>query len=291
MTAIAVILGLIAMGAAFLISSDLIESDKPGWHKEGKPTAYYILSDGEKAKGYQVINAQAYLFDQDGRVIKEKGWYDSQGRKADSKAGFYVTDEGKLATGWKYIDGKVRYFYQKKDVTEGRPLCALARKFETPGKIYIPARGYLDGDDGLCLAYGIDVLNRYGWTLEAAYKYAASLRFTAGTEHQYGLTVRGCALHGFKYGEGNCLAWAGTFCVMAKLLGYDCKLIWGTLEWRGIRPHSWAEIWPKEKCRDDEIRVFDPRKNEGVDMAGFDVRYGSKRSRDYILDSRQYLEW
>lgn len=289
--AIALALALCTMAAAYLIVGKLIEDNKPGWHREGKTLSYYVLENGERVRGYHLIDGKAYLFDPDGRIIREKGWYDDQGKKAGSNADFYVTDEGELAKGWKYIEGKVRYFYQKEDAGDDRTVGALARGYTTKGKIHIPTSGYLDGDDGLCLAYGIDVLNRYGWSLESAYKYAASLRFIAGTEHQYGLTIRGCAIQGFKYGEGNCLAWAGTFCVMAKLLGYDCRLIWGTLEWRGIRPHSWAEIWPREDSNDEELRVFDPRKNDGVDMAGFDVRYGSKRARDYILDSRQYLEW
>ena len=73
---------------------------------------------------------------------------------------------------------------------------------------------------------------------------------------------------------------------MAKLLGYDCRQIWGTLQWKGTRPHAWTEIW-----EEDGPHVYDPRKHEGVDMAGFDVHYGDKGSYKYDEDSKQYLEW
>ena len=73
---------------------------------------------------------------------------------------------------------------------------------------------------------------------------------------------------------------------MAKLLGKDCRQIWGSLSWNGVRPHAWTEIWEK-----DGHHVYDPRKHDGEDMAGFDVRYGDKGTYKYDLDSIQYLEW
>ena len=157
----------------------------------------------------------------------------------------------------------------------------------TSGGIIIAGKGYLDGDEALAIAYAIDVLDRYGWTLESAYKYSSSLRFVRNSEELYGFRIHKCAIQGFKYGEGNCLAWVGTFCAMAKVMGYDCRLVWGTLPYNGEQvPHGWAEIW-----EEDGIHVYDPRKHEGEDMSGFDERYGEKGSRKYNEESKQYMDW
>ena len=83
--------------------------------------------------------------------------------------------------------------------------------------------------------------------------------------------------------------WAGTFCTMARLLGYDCRMIWGTLQWNeNTVTHSWTEIWYEDE---DEPHVFDPRHNDGQDLSGYDVRYGDKGTYKYNLESRQYLAW
>ena len=291
---IGVLLFLIALCAGFLVTRGMIETKEPGWHEENGAPASYVSDEGEMVTGYQIIGKEPFLFSPDGKLITTAGWYDVNGKpwtQGEKEDRFYCEEGGELATGWKYIDGKVWYFYQKEDLErddagEDRKLCAVAKNYTTTGGIPIPESGFVDGDKGLALAYGIDVLNRYGWTLKDAYKYSSSLRFVAGADEHYGLTIHSCALHGFKYGEGNCLAWSGTFCVMAKLLGYDCRQIWGTLQWKGTRPHAWTEIW-----EEDGPHVYDPRKHEGVDMAGFDVHYGDKGSYKYDEDSKQYLEW
>ncbi len=201
---------------------------------------------------------------------------------------YYCEGEGKLATGWKYLEGKVWYFYNGDDANKGYQAGKLARNYETPGKINIPETGYIDGDEGLALAYAMDVLNRKGWNLEAAYRYSGGLRFEKEDELDENTKTHEAALMGFKTGKGNCMVWSGTFCTMAKLLGKDAKLIWGTLTWNGIRPHAWVEITEGDG---EDPHVYDPRKNDGQDMAGFDVHYGDGGTYDYNLDSRVYLEW
>lgn len=250
----------------------------PGWHGKGDHR-YYVLQDGSKAEGYQTLDGVARYFSKNGKPA-EKGWIE-----ADAGKTYYCEGDGKLATGWKYIEGKVRYFYQPTDPVKEKA-GTLAKDWTTPGRIEIDSEGTVGGDRGLALAYGIDVLNKYGWNLESAYKYASSLRFEEGSDEHYGFTTSSCAIYGFKNGAGNCLAWSGTFCIMAKLLGKDCRQIWGSLSWNGVRPHAWTEIWEK-----DGHHVYDPRKHDGEDMAGFDVRYGDKGTYKYDLDSIQYLEW
>lgn len=250
----------------------------PGWHGK-EDHRYYVLQDGTKAEGYQTVDGAPCYFSKNGKPA-EAGWIEETPENI-----YYCEGDGKLATGWKYIEGKVRYFYRATD-RPGKDAGTLAKDWTTPGGIRIDSGGTVEGDRGLALAYGIDVLNKYGWTLEAAYKYSSSLRFEKGSDEHYGFTTSTCAIYGFKNGAGNCLAWSGTFCIMAKLLGYDCRQIWGSLSWKGVRPHAWTEIW-----EDDEPTVYDPRKHDGEDMAGFGVHYGDKGTYKYDLDSREYLEW
>lgn len=280
-TAIIIILVLAAVtAAAALYMSGAVN---PGWHEIRTGFHYYIDQNGKPASGYVQVDGEPYYFGRFG-IPSEKGWITEPG---SDEAEFYCEGNGRLMTGWHYMEGKARYFYQEQDCTDDRRIGEVARDFTTAGGIYIDSRGYLDGEEGEAVGYGIDVLNRYGWDLESAYKYSAALRYADGRSDDYGLTIHSCGWHGFKYGEGNCLAWAGTFCVMAKLLGYDCRMIWGTLEFRGEEvTHSWNEIWEK-----DGPHIYDPRRNGGQDMGGFDKKYGEKDTYKYNLDNITYLDW
>lgn len=230
--------------------------------------------------GYKIKDGKPLYFDSLGRP-SQTGWIHID------EGDYYCIGKGALATGWKYLDGKAYYFYQEEDADEKHRLGAQARDFTTEGKIKIPKTGYVDGDEGLTIAYSIDVLDRFGWDLESAYRYSAALGFITGNEEHYGFTIPGCAIQGFKHGEGNCLAWAGTLCAMAKVMGYDAYLVWGSVHWNDKDyPHGWVEI-----KMSDGVHVYDPRKNDGKDMTGFDVRYGEKGTRKYNEDDRKYVPW
>lgn len=255
---------------------------EPGWHKIGDTSLFYITEEGDLATGYQLIGDEPYYFNYRGRPYKA-GWIDDDSGEHQ----YYCTGDGRLATGWKYMDGKAWYFYQNSDVGNGGGPGEIARDYTTSGGITIGKKGYIDGEEGEALGYGMDVLNRYGWNLRSAFKYSSSLKYADGRDNLYGLTIHSCARHGFKYGQGNCLAWSSTFCVMAKLLGYDCRLVWGTLRFRGEDvTHAWNEIW-----EEDGPHVYDPRKNGGKDFGGFDRHYGEKGTYKYNEDSITYLDW
>ena len=251
---------------------------KSGWHSIAGRNLYYTDNSG-LARGYTLISGEPYFFGKTG-LPRSEGWI-----QTDDGNDFYCCGGGKLATGWKYMDSKAYYFFKASDKT--RKAGAQAKDYLTSGGIRVPEKGYLEGDEALAIAYAIDVLNRYGWDLESAYKYSAALGFISDSEETYGFRIHKCAIQGFKYGKGTCLAWAGTFCAMAKVMGYDCRLVWGTLPFRGENvPHGWAEIW-----EEDGIHVYDPRKNDGKDMEGFDRRYREPGTRMYNEDSKQYMDW
>lgn len=272
-----------ALAVMLFLTAAVMFNRSPGWHNTLGFLSYYVDENGDIARGYRLIDDQPYYFNSIGRPYPE-GWI----MDADSGAEkYYSTGDGKLAMGWKYKDGKAWYFYQDKDKTASRLPGERAISYTTSGGIRIGEDGYIDGEEGEAIGYGIDVLNRYGWNLESAFKYASSLKYADGRELTYGLKIHSCALEGFRRGEGNCLAWSGVFCVMAKMLGYDCKHVWGTLRFRGEDvTHAWTEIW-----EDDGPHIYDPRKGGDNSMAGYDKHYGDKGTYKYNLDSRTYLAW
>ena len=259
----------------FVCYNSSAKEGESGWYSQGN-SLYFAKADGKKAKGYELIEGEPCYFNWQGKA-EQKGWI---------KDKYYCIGNGKLTTGWKYIDDKAYYFYQDSDKTKNQ-IGSLAKAYTTKGGITVPKEGYLDGDEAKAIGYAIDVLDRYGWNLKDAYKYSSSLRCVVGPDVHYGYKIHKCALQGFENGEGNCLAWAGTFCVMAKVLGYDCRLIWGTLKFRGDDVvHGWTEIWET-----DGPHVYDPRKGGGNSLSGFNVHYGDKGTYKYNEDSKRYLKW
>ncbi len=280
---ISLIISLLAIAAIAVTLFSAFGNRAPGWHNGLGIVKYYVDEQGALADGYQLVGGKPYYFNAYGIPAKE-GWI--RDTETDSEL-YYCIGDGELATGWHYIDDKARYFYRKGDLQREDSAGEVARSYTTSGGFYIGDKGYIDGEEGEAIGYGVNVLNRYGWDLTTAFKYASSLRYADDRTTDYGLKVHLCALKAFRDGEGNCLAWSGTFCTLARILGYDCKMVWGTLHFRGEDvTHAWTEIW-----EDDGPHVYDPRKNGGKDLGGFNVHYGDKGTYHYNVDSIQYLDW
>ncbi len=90
-----------------------------GWHttKNGK-YYYYILKNGERAKGWRKIGSRTYYFN-------EKG-YRLTGFQKISRKLYYFSKKGVLRSGWITVKGKKYYA----DPANG---CALATRFKTIG--------------------------------------------------------------------------------------------------------------------------------------------------------------
>lgn len=79
----------------------------------------------------------------------------------------------------------------------------------------------------------------------------------------------------------------GSFCTMARLMGYDCQVVWGFILHKGEEvPHSWTEI-----REGSEIYVYDPRKANGKHMRGFHIKYGQPGAYKYVESKKTYLQW
>lgn len=106
------------------------------------------------------------------------------------------------------------------------------------------------------------------------------------------------AQYGFENGSGDCVAQAATFCMMAKVLGYEASLVQGfvpqAVDESGkptkFGTHAWVEIKTGSKTY-----VYDPNFNMTYHkslkkMAGYKVRYGAKNTYRYFNTKKKEIK-
>lgn len=125
----------------------------------------------------------------------------------------------------------------------------------------------------------VDVLNLIGWELEAAYRWAAEIPYT---KEETGMTVSASAIYTFSNGVADCVGKAATFCVMARLLGYDACVVYGSvpLSTGDFGEHAWVEL-----CIDGVTWVCDPEFEWDERQSGFLIYYGQPGTWMYQYDS------
>ena len=231
---------------------------KNGW--EGQ----YYYKNGVKVTGPVKIGKKMYYFDKRTGKARAKGFIKDGSRE------YYSTGKGKLATGFKAIKnkkGKLNgYYFYKSGKNQG-----LMAKNTVIGHLKIPKSGRLHEAYG----YGIKTLNKKGWKLRAAYKYAYKTRYQGRwyrVSSKTKMKSEKYSLKGFKNRKGNCYVMAAEFYVMAKLLGYDVRQVYG----RVSLPHSWTEIRHKSGTY-----VYDPNFRNETGRNGWKIWYGKKGTWRY----------
>lgn len=203
-----------------------------------------------------------YMFGTDGKLINRKGLYTYNGKE------YYGLGGGVLKTGWAaFIEKNAKraaYF----DTNTG--IMAKNKKIKY---LQVPKSGRL----GEAYYYGVQKLDKTGWTLKQAYKNSYKIRyrnrwFRTKTSEQY-------AVRGFKTNKGNCYVMAATFYVQAKLLGYDIHQVQGKVAYR--YPHSWTVIRQNGK-----EWVYDPNFKNETGRNGWKIWYGKKGTWKYTRYSK-----
>ena len=238
-----------------------------GFIKDGK-NRYYCKGKGILATGYICIKGKPYYFKKSSATNAGKGFI------VDGNKEYYCTGYGKLATGWmaiKYTNKKKEtlrrgfYFYKT-----GKKAGFMA-KDTIIGHLQIPKHGRLHE----AYFYGIQTLNEKGWTLRAAYKYSYKTKYK-GRWYRVSKKTRmkseKYSLKGFKNRKGNCYVMNAQFYVMAKLLGYNVRQVYGRV---GL-PHSWLEIKQGGKTY-----VYDANFRNETGRNGFKIWYGKKGTWRY----------
>lgn len=111
-------------------------------------------------------------------------------------------------------------------------------------------------------------LNEVGWNLEAAYNWVVNTGYNNAIT---GTTVSTAATAIFQNGSGDCTARAASFALMARQLGYDCKVITGTIPYTNgtNAEHTWTEI-----TVDGRTYVCDPDFEWEKKVNGYMINYG-----------------
>ena len=232
-----------------------------GWKKlSGKYYYFSAKADGAAVKGRKKIGGKLYFFNENTAAARSKGFF-------KDKAGneYYSTSaKGKLAKGWKALKYKKKlygFYFSKKT--------GKMAKGTTVGYLKIPKNGRLHR----AYALGIKTLNKHGWSLKAAYKYSYKTKYydrwyrVGGKNRSEKYSIRGFEKH-----KGNCYVMGATFYVMAKLLGYNVRQVYGKID----MPHSWTEIKQGGK-----IYVYDPNFRNETGRNGWKIYYGKKGTWRY----------
>ena len=126
-------------------------------------------------------------------------------------------------------------------------------------------------------------LDQVGWDLKKAFTASHSIPYYGhrpdipqDNKH----TIEWYANFGFTKHKGNCYVMASMFCEMARLLGYRCQQVSGTvaLARGGYGAHSWCEI-----IIDGESYVCDPNFTNETPYSGFMRHYWERTVWQYRM--------
>lgn len=266
-----------------------------GWHSEG--TAWYSLSEEDAVPLYRLFNPYATVGTHHYTTsASERDYLDSIGWNYEGEAWSGVNQPAK-AVGAQWIGGKDSLFYVNDDGTTAKGMFTLGGKTyyaESNGHVLTSGGRYLDGkwyvanSDGSltetteATAKATNVLDGIGWNLKAAFNYSVMRHID--DEENGGQTSSHYFLKGVSQGQGNCYVMAGTFCTLARTLGYDAvQISGGVLSRRGTyNAHSWVEI---------NGRVYDASYQGGTHRNGFDIsKIGASGSGQWVYKNYRTMQ-
>ena len=112
-----------------------------------------------------------------------------------------------------------------------------------PGTISGAFLDYSTGDSWLNQQL-INICAAHGNDLRSCFNYVAGFPYRTGSLYPTGDWAAAFARDMLVNGSGNCYRYAALFCCLAKMLGYDAKVVSGTVPSlsMGRAPHGWVEI-------------------------------------------------
>ncbi len=284
-----------------------------GWYSDGK-RLFYMGADGKMLSGTQVLDGKTYYFSDshDGTFgavrtgwLQIGGtWYHADdtgavetGLRYINGATYYLdpANGGAMLTGWQSVEGATRFFKSSGVMAtgpqywEGDMYLLDADGFlvtnedrQLLGKTFhVDENGVIEGYLTATSAQAIEVLNKVGWNLRAAFNWSKSLPYS----NRYLRATKGSihsdfyANYGFTRKTGNCYVMASTFYQMARLLGYEVYFVEGHVgsRWSAIgADHGWTEI-----ILDGQLYVFDPNFTNETGLNGYQIRYGQRGTWQY----------
>ena len=151
---------------------------------------------------------------------------------------------------------------------------------ETLSKLFVNPLPY---DPSVIVSYSeaetaaASILNQIGWgSLYYVYEWVVSVPY----HHLFtGFTVTESALYTIYHGYGDCLGKAALFCVLARVMGYDCQVIWGSVPLSGgeYADHAWVEFY-----YNGVTYICDPEFEYEGGRNGYMIHYGQSGTWKYI---------
>ncbi|MBP3912858.1 MAG: transglutaminase [Lachnospiraceae bacterium] len=214
------------------------------------------------------------------------------------------------ADGWKTVKGKTYYYQAGKKLTGTKKIDGKTYIFSKAGaliknkKVYKAGKKYYRIDKkGVAVRFtGVEAMaakrlctKKINKNLKKAFKWSAMNFFSVPKckSRKESKIAKYYGKFGFSNGVGDCYVQAYTFYWMAKVLGYDVKVVRGYVEKAGGRKdsHAWCEIKKKGK-----VYVYDPNFNKeysqivGNPNAGYAIRYGAKKTLKYYSPKKKLMK-
>lgn len=266
-----------------------------GWNAEG--TAWYSSTADDAVPLFRLFNPYAtvgthhYTTSSD-----ERDWLDSIGWNSEGTAWYGVNQPSK-AVGAQWIGGGNSLFYVNDDGSTAKGMFSVGGKTYyaesngvvlTSGGHYLDGKWYIANSDGSltetteATAKATNVLDSIGWNLQAAFNY--SVMHHIDDEENGDQTSSHYFLKGVSQGQGNCYVMAGTFCTLARTLGYDAvQISGGVLNRHGTyNAHSWVEI---------NGLVYDASYQSGTHRNGFGIpKIGASGSGQWVYKNYRTMQ-
>ena len=276
-----------------------------GW-KNIDNDRYYLGAGGKVQTGWHYIDGYWYYMGAGGRMwyggwkyIDNDWYYLGTGGKVQTgwnyinNYWYYMGAGGRMKTGWQYINDKWYYFYDWGGMLSGTGIVQIDDDYwyfkndtlnyitdlaTVDGVTYAVTKGKASSDKvDVAEMYASKKLDEIGWNLKAAYNWAVDITY----EHDaYAYTTSGAAIHSFSSEIGDCIGKAAVFYWMARLLGYDVKLILGSVPLRagGYGEHGWVEI-----VYNGSTYVCDPTFEWQTGYNGYMIYYGQSNTWRYVI--------
>jgi glucan-binding YG repeat protein len=208
-----------------------------GWKDIDGKRYYFNPSQACRDGGIQFIDDKAYLFGDDGALIRhEQGWYETTKTYDEGLTlvvRYYFLQNDEVALGWQTIDGKTYYFYPEQACYHGGGYAYIAT-YDEYGEV-VEGKVYIFGEDGAL------VQNQAGW-----YEFVSERRDDGYVTEGYTIDAEGAVTAGWHkwkytyYGDND--NWDGN---------------WYYLKENGEREFGWKKIdgkWyyfnPEQVCRE-----------------------------------------
>ena len=230
---------------------------------------------------------QAYADEETAQIgdAAKTGWFTENGKTV------YYDTNSKKVTGAKKIDGKTYVFSKKGALVKNKAVYQVGKKYYR-----IDKKGVAERFKGVEAMAAKQVLSKkINGKLKKAFKWAA-MDFATVAPCSSKKEAKIAAYYGkyaFKHGRGDCYAQAYAFYWMAKVLGYDVKVIRGYVrKTNGLASHAWCEIRDKK----GKVYVYDPNFNKeygaklGNANAGYRIRYGAKKTLAYYSAKKKVMK-